>query len=165
MHITIKDIVYNGIIAAIYVVLTMVTFPVSFLGIQFRIAEILVLLCFFRKDYAFGLTIGCVLANLFSSLGFIDCVFGGLATLLSCLLIGYCRHLAIAILIPVIVNGFVVGYELYQFLQEPFWISVGTVALGELAVMVVGYAIVFAARHNIKLWELIRRNQNENFKF
>lgn len=47
MKIDTRSIISNGIIAAVYVVLTYITYTISFLGLQFRFAEILVLLCFF----------------------------------------------------------------------------------------------------------------------
>ena len=85
--ITTKDIVSNALIAALYVVLTLITYPISFLGIQFRFAEILVLLCFFRKDYSIGLIIGCAIANLASSIGLVDVGFGTAATVVACVCI------------------------------------------------------------------------------
>ena len=101
----IKTISYNAIICALYVAITLLSYPISFQAIQFRISELLLILCFFRKDYTAGLTLGCIISNLFSSLGPIDALFGGVATLLSCLLIGLCKHLVVAVLIPVIANG------------------------------------------------------------
>ena len=55
-----------GIVTAIYVVITVLLMPYSFYGIQFRISEALVLLCFYKKDYIIPLTLGCAIANLFS---------------------------------------------------------------------------------------------------
>ena len=165
MKITIKDIVSNSLIAAIYVVLTMVTYPFSYLGIQFRVAEIMVLLCFFRKDYAFGLVIGCAIANLPSAIGLVDVGFGSLATLIACLGIMFMKNLGIACLFPVVSNAFVVGFELYQFLGLPFWISVAEVAIGEFAVMVVGYVFFMIMKRRKGFFENIRANQNIAFKW
>lgn len=157
--------VNNAVVAAMYVVLTLVTFPISFLGIQFRIAEFLVLLCFFRRDYAIGVTLGCVIANCFSSIGFIDCLFGGIATLISCIFIGFSRLFLVSIVFPVVINAFVVGYELYQFLQADFWVSVMYVAIGELAVMLVSYGIYMAIGKKEWFKKLIDANRNLDWKF
>ena len=46
-------IIYNASIAAIYVVVTLITYPISYRGIQFRFAEILMIFAFFRKEYGF----------------------------------------------------------------------------------------------------------------
>lgn len=164
MKITIKNIVSNAIIAAAYFVLTMASYPISFLGIQFRVAECLILLCFFRKDYVIGCTLGCIIANFFSSIGFIDVLFGSIATLLSCLAICICKHLIAAIFMPVVFNAFVVGFELYHFLNEPFWISVGLVAMGEMVVMIFGYVVFSLLKKNKKLLVGLGANHNLDFK-
>ena len=143
----------------------MVTYPFSYLGIQFRVAEIMVLLCFFRKDYAFGLVIGCAIANLPSAIGLVDVGFGSLATLIACLGIMFMKNLGIACLFPVVSNAFIVGFELYQFLGLPFWISVAEVAIGEFAVMVVGYVFFMIMKRRKGFFENIRANQNIAFKW
>lgn len=165
MKITVKDIVSNALIAAVYVIMTLITYPISFLGIQFRFAEILVLLCFFRKDYSIGLIIGCAIANLMSSIGLVDVGFGTLATVLTCLCMIFCKHLAIACLFPVVFNAFIVGFELYQFLGLPFWLSTGQVAMGEFTVMVVGYILFMILKRRPRFFENIRATQNIAFKW
>ena len=165
MKITTKDIISNALIAALYVVLTLITYPISYLGIQFRFAEIMVLLCFFRKDYAIGLIIGCAIANLASSIGIVDVGFGTLATLIACLGIIFMKQLAIACIFPVISNAFIVGFELWKFLGLPFWLSVGEVALGEFVVMVVGYILFMVLKRRPNFFNAIRANQNIAFKW
>ena len=164
-RITTKDIIANSLIAALYVVLTMVTYPFSYMGIQFRVAEIMVLLCFFRKDYAFGLVIGCAIANLPSAIGLVDVGFGSLATLIACLGIMFMKNLGIACLFPVVSNAFIVGFELWKFLGLPFWISVAEVAIGEFAVMVIGYIFFMLIKRRKGFFETIRANQNIEFKW
>ena len=163
--ITTKDIVSNALIAALYVVLTLITYPISYLGIQFRFAEILVLLCFWRKDYSIGLVIGCAIANLASSIGLVDVGFGTFATLIACVGIMFSKWLAIACLFPIISNAFIVGFELYQFLGLPFWLSVGEVALGETVVMIVGYVLFMILKRRKTFFDNIRANQNIAFKW
>ena len=86
----IQTLVFNAVIASIYVVFTLLFAPFSYstklLFIELRISEILLLLTFYNKKYGSGLIIGCFLANLLgSSLGIIDWVFGTLQTALSVL--------------------------------------------------------------------------------
>lgn len=166
MNGTIRKIARNGIIAAMYVVFTLLTYPVSFGLYQLRAAEMLVLLCFFRKDYAFGLTIGCAIVNLFSAeIGIIDVLFGTCATLIACLLVGFCKHLWFACLIPIVVNGFMIGAELTYFAGlNNFWVSVGFVALGELGAMILGYVLFMFFKKRPKFFELIEANQNREFR-
>ena len=159
-----RDIVQNGLLAAFYVVLTFILAPISFGAIQFRFSEILVLACFFDKKKIVGLTLGCAIANLVSPLGLMDVGFGTLATFLACLGILFCEHLIVAICFPVVMNGLIVGFELY-LLGEPFWLSSLTVAAGELGVLVVGYLIFMILKRRKKFFELIRATQNTEFKF
>lgn len=154
-----KNIAIYGIIAAIYVVLTIVN-PFSYPAIQFRVSEILVLLAFYRKDYAYPLIIGCLIANLFSPF-YTDVIFGTLGTIISVVLIMYSKNLFIATLYPVIVNGFVVGAQLYFFFEAPFWISVGSVALGEFVVVsIFGYILFRIISKNKYFMNIIDANQN-----
>jgi uncharacterized membrane protein len=82
-------IVSNAVVAAIYFVVTYLSTPIAFGQIQVRIAEALILLCFFRKDFWIGLTFGCLLSNCTSPLGWPDILFGTAATLISSLLVAY----------------------------------------------------------------------------
>lgn len=138
-----------GVVAAIYVVVTIVGADLSYGLIQFRVAEALMLLCFFNKDYIFSLTIGCFIANIFSTVGLIDTVVGTSATLISAIMIYLFRkedntvRLVICSLFPVIANGLLVGAELNLVLKLPFWLSVGEVAFGEFVCVTVLGVIVF----------------------
>lgn len=86
----VKTLVFNALIASLYVVLTLVLAPFSYttklLFIELRLSETLLVLTFYNKKYGPGLIIGCFVANLLgSTLGIIDWVFGTLQTALSVL--------------------------------------------------------------------------------
>ncbi len=137
----------NALVAAIYFVLTSFTQPISFGAMQIRIAEALGLLCFWRPDFAIGMTIGCFLSNVYSFSPW-DMLFGSLATLVSCLLISYAsKWLWMGIVYPVVINGLVVGAELTWIFMNPvgtyvdFAVQGGWVALGELGAMAIGYVL------------------------
>ncbi|MEA5061385.1 MAG: QueT transporter family protein [Erysipelotrichaceae bacterium] len=165
MKITSKDIVYNAMICALYVALTIISIPISFYGLQFRIAEILVLLCFFNKKYVIGITLGTAIANLASPIGLVDVGFGTLATFLACIVIIFMKKLAIAAIFPVLFNSFIVGFELWWVLNEPFWISVAQVAIGELGVMIVAYIIFTFLKKRKDFQIIVNASQNVDFKF
>ena len=55
-----------AIVAALYIVLTVLIYPLSFNEIQVRFSEVLLLLCFFDKKYGIGIVVGCAVSNLFS---------------------------------------------------------------------------------------------------
>ena len=145
---TIETIARNGIVAGLYAALTLACYPFAYGMIQFRISEFLVLLCFFRKDYTVGLTLGCAIANLFSPELFLwDVLIGTGATLIACIGICFCKHLIIACALPIVSNAIFVGLELSIILEiDSFIICALFVALGELVAMTVGYVIFMLLR-------------------
>ncbi len=149
-NITTQKIAANGIIAAIYFVLTLLSYPIAFGEINFRISEFLVLLCFWRPDFVIGITLGCFLSNTVSTLGPIDMLFGTLATFFSCLFVAFSPKLLVATIFPIAINAFIVGFELNYVLGLPFWATAGYVAIGEGTVILVSYA----------LWMILWRNKS-----
>lgn len=146
-------IAQTAIIAAMYAVLTyaqnLILPGTTSMAVQFRVSEALNVLALFTPAAIPGLTIGCVLSNLYnigSGLP-LDMIFGSLATLGSAVCMYTLRNVkiksypALAMLMPAIWNGVVVGWEIeYFFIEGDFeWIGFltqgGLVALGEVAVM------------------------------
>ena len=67
------DVSIASITASLYMVLGLAFQPISFLGIQFRLAEILVGMCIiYPKAGLIGKLLGVLIVNLFSPLGIID---------------------------------------------------------------------------------------------
>ena len=129
-----KNMVRLALVAAVYVVVTLLIEPLAYGPIQARISEALVLLCFYRKDYCASMILGCFIVNFFSPFGIYDIIFGTLATAVAVIPMYYFKNIYVASLLPVISNGLIVGFELYLD-GEPFWFSAGTVALGEAVVV------------------------------
>ncbi len=148
-----------GVVTAIYVVATLLCSGLAYGQVQFRVSEILVLLCFFNKDYIISMTLGCFIANLFSPLGFIDAGFGTVATLIAALLIYFTRkkvNLAVASLYPVVTNAVIVAIELKIVYGLPLFINMAWVALGEfICVSVLGVIVVSALSKNKSFMKLI----------
>lgn len=161
----VRSITVNALIAALYIVITIVTYSFSYEGIQFRIAETLLIFIFFRKQYVIGVTIGCFIANFIGPMGWVDAVFGTLATLISSIALMFSPYLLLALLAPVIANGFVVGAELYFVLNLDFWINVGLVMVGEFVVLIGVYLIAMALKKRKGLLKIIGANQNIDFKW
>ena len=163
----VRRLTANAIVASLYFVLTWASAPIAFLGIQVRISEFLLLLCFFNKDYIAGVTIGTLLANLMSPMLPWDLIFGTLATLIAAVGIAlFPRYLLPAAFIPAVVNGFIVAVELHIILEDPFWINVAFVAAGEvIAVVGLGYPLIIILRRIPKFMEVIGANQNQDFKY
>ncbi len=136
---SLKDIVLEVTIAAIYVVLVLAFYFMSFEVIQFRIAEILLVLVFFNKKHTIGLVFGTFLANWIGAFGIIDAFYGSFATLITCiLLIMFKKHWYIAlIIVPGLINGLVISFEisyLYQIFDQ-YWLNFLWIFIGEFAVV------------------------------
>ncbi|MFA5692570.1 MAG: QueT transporter family protein [Acholeplasmataceae bacterium] len=139
VKITLKELTTEVIIAAIYVILVFTFYFLSFEAIQFRIAEILLILVFYHKRHLLGLLIGTFIANYLGVFGIIDALFGTLATLITLgLLIVLKRQWLIALLIiPPLINGLVISFEIsliYSIWNE-YFINFILVFLGEFLVM------------------------------
>lgn len=128
------NLVRLALVAAIYAVMTVLIAPIGYGPIQCRISEILVLLCFYRKDYSISMILGCFIANLFSPFGLYDIIFGTLATAVAVIPMYYVKNICISSLLPVVSNGVIVGIGLY-LCGEPLWFSIGSVALCEFIVV------------------------------
>ena len=138
-----KKLTRTAIIAAIYAVITVAIAPLSYMGVQFRISEILVLLAVFDPLYIGGLTLGCLIANLLGPNGPLDVILGTLATFISVYAIyltgkivkNYRAKLLIASIWPTLFNGLIIGWMLNMLYGFPLVLSMGQVALGELVVI------------------------------
>ena len=153
---TVEIIVANGIVAAMYAVITVLCGPLAYSFMQFRISEFLNLLVFFNPTYTIGLTIGCLLANIFSSVGPLDIVFGTLSTLVSSLLIvfisKFVKNLLLSGFIPCLINALVVPFTIYLSMvgtsgemllnASTYFMMFGWVFLGEfVCIICFGYPL------------------------
>lgn len=110
-----KQIAFCGLIAALYVIFTWVLGEFGYGPIQFRFSECMTVLPYCFPVATAGLTVGCFLANLMSTVGPLDLILGTLATLLGCLGTGLCRKknlLWLAPLPPVVSNAIIIGIML-----------------------------------------------------
>ncbi len=161
----IRELTTYAMVAAIYVLLTWAFGFMAFGGIQFRIAEALTLLCFFNKKYFIPLVIGCLVANLMSSLGPLDMLFGTIATIISLLGIMFSKKLIVASLWPVIFNGLLISIEICLvsnlWTWPAFLLNFATVALGEfVCVTLLGVVLFSILRKNEGFMRIICANQN-----
>ena len=79
---TTQKLTVGALIAALYVVLTLIFAPISFGPMQVRIAEALTILPLFTSAAVPGLFVGCIIANFMGGAIALDVVFGSLATLI-----------------------------------------------------------------------------------
>jgi uncharacterized membrane protein len=152
----------NAMIAAIYVVLLYVFQFLSFELIQFRIAELLLVLILFNSKSFYGITIGTLVGNLlFSPYGFVDAVVGTIATIITLLfMILLKKKLILALLMPGIVNGIIIGLMLVYLSDittfSAFVMTFGWIFLGQTVVLVVlGYPFYQLLKEKTLFQELI----------
>ncbi len=121
-----KFITQAAIIAALYAVLSILTYSFSHLEIQCRVAEALCMTIFYTPAAIPGLFVGCLLTNIFGGSP-LDMVFGTLATLIAALLTkpitnalhkkyGNVLSIKNSLLIPiptVLVNALIIPFVLY----------------------------------------------------
>ena len=133
-----RDLCLTAMIAAIYAALTLGLQAISFGPVQFRVSEALTLLPILFPQAIPGLTLGCLISNLFSPLGatVYDVVFGTLATLVAAILTRRIKgSVWVKALPPVLANGVIVGLVLtYAYGLNTLWLNMLTVAAGEAAV-------------------------------
>ena len=160
-------IVQAAVIAALYAALTILQNTLlpgtASMAVQFRVSEVLTILAIFTPAAIPGLTLGCVVSNL-ASIGQglpLDMIFGSLATLGSVTCMYFLREVKVgkypllAMLMPAIWNGVIIGWEIEHFFIDGdfqfvgFLTQGGCVALGELGVMaVLGTALYFVIIKN-----------------
>ena len=133
----VKNLARLAVVAALYAALTLALPGISFGLIQFRFSELLVLLCFYRRDYSAALIVGCFIANCFSPMALMDMVFGTMATAIAVLPMYSVKHIWLASLLPIISNAVIIGAELYLAFDQPWWLGALTVGAGELVVITI----------------------------
>ena len=154
--IVLKDFILQAMIAAIYVVLVYVFQFASFGLIQFRIAEVLMILVLFDKKSIIGLTIGCFLANLLGGAVIYDVIFGTLATTIAGVLMVLTKKVIyVSLLMPALANGIIVGLILtYAYDLGMLYITIPAVFIGEFAVMyLLGLPLFVALKNNPSVHE------------
>ncbi len=140
-----------AMIAAVYVVLTIVFAPISFSEIQVRIAEALTILPLFTPAAVPGLFAGCLLGNILGGAALPDILFGSLATLIGALGTYHLRRRkpVIGTLPPIIANAVIVPFVLrYAYgVLLPIPLMMLTVGIGEvLSCGVLGMLLYLALR-------------------
>ena len=157
-----RQIALNGIVAGLYAAITILTASFAYGNIQLRISEALMMLLLFEPSLTVGLTIGCLIANLFSTVSVLDIVIGTAATLLACLLTTRIKKPWLAPLPTILVNAVMVGAMLSWLYMpsEQFWNGLlvfgGEVGAGEAAVLYVrGIPLYYAMKKTNFLEKLL----------
>ncbi len=168
--ITTYDLTMVGLVAAAYIVLTLVLAPLSF-GMGIRISEGLNFLALYNKRHIYGITLGVFVVNYFSY-GVSDMIVGSLSSLVFLLLGKYLaewlvddrrifRHLKVD---PMILKYLVLGilFSLSMFTiailvvvlgagWEAFWVLYLQMAVTEAIGLALGGIILYLVSQRVNL--------------
>lgn len=159
----VKTLVGNGILAALYIAVSMLIQPFGFTAVQFRVSEMFNHLVVFNKKYIYGMILGVFLTNLlFSPMKAYDLIFGVGHSLLSLLITIICCRYIKNIWVRMIVNTvvftcmmWIIALELNLAFGLPFGFTWVTTAIGEFVVMAIGIPLMYALNKRVNFEKLI----------
>ena len=131
---TSKKLALGAIIAALYVVITVIFAPISFGYMQVRISEALTILPLFTEAAVPGLFIGCILANLLGGAVPLDIIFGSIATLIGAALGRTLRSNRWLVPIPSILSNAIIIPLVQKYgygVNIPYLLTAAYIAVGE----------------------------------
>ena len=164
---TTKKIARAGLIAGVYTLTAMITFPISSGAIQLRLSEALCVLPFLFIEAVPALFIGCMLSNIITACAFLDVILGSVITLVSAMLTyltgKLIKNTVVKIIVgglfPVLLNAFflpLIWQWCYGFLDYIYIVQVGILVLGQaISVYLIG----------TPLYITIKKLQAKNVKF
>lgn len=125
-----------AMIAAIYVVITLVFAPFSYGEVQVRLSEALTILPIFTPAAIPGLFIGCLISNILGGCILPDIILGSLATLIGAFFTYSLRNKSkyVAVLPPILANALIVPFILRfgYMVPLPIPFMMVTVGIGEI---------------------------------
>ena len=154
-----KYLAQSGMIASLYVVLTMISTMCSLSSgvVQIRLSECLCVLPIFVPSAVPGLAIGCLVSNLISGCVIWDIIFGTLATLIGAVFTRLMKKTGLIAVIPAIISNavsipFVLSFAYSA--EEAFPILVLSVAIGEtVSCLGLGSLLYRILKNNEQLWK------------
>lgn len=154
---TLRTLVGNGIVAALYVAVSALIQPFGFTNVQFRVSEIFNHLVVFNRKYIFGIVLGVFFTNLFfSPMVVYDLTFGVGHSLITLLMVigsmRWIKHVWARLMFNTglfTFTMFIIAWELNLAFGLPFYITWLTTAAGEFVVMFLGAPIMYALNKRI----------------
>lgn len=136
-----KQLTLNGVIAAVYAVLTLAN-PLSFGVLQFRVSTLLLPLAIFVPQVRAGLVIGTAIGNLNSSLGMIDVVVGSIVSAIAVYIVPKTKVKWVMPVLYALDSGVLVALELWYCFKTPIWYNILTVGISGVILYSVGIVIM-----------------------
>ena len=159
---TTRQIALNGVVAGLYAAITILTASFAYGNIQFRIADALCVLVVLEPSLTVGLTLGCLISNIFSTVSALDIVIGTAGTLLGCLLAARVKKDWLVPVPVILANAVLVGAMLAYVLTpdaliQGFFINGGEVLVGEAVVLyLLGVPLLLFFRRSGLMEKLLR---------
>ena len=159
MNKRVKFLCHAALIAALYVVLTFIAAVLGLSSgvIQVRFSEALCILPYFTSAAIPGLTVGCLLANMFTGCALWDIVFGSIATLIGAVCAYLLRkHKWLVPLPSVLANMAIVPpvLKLVYGAPDAYPFLLLTVGIGEvISIYGLGMVLMFALEKRKKIFE------------
>lgn len=165
-----KRLCRAGIIAALYVALTFVVFPIASGAIQFRISEALTILPIFFPEAIPALFVGCLISNVATGCTIADIFLGSLITLVSAILTYFTgkviKNEILKVLVggffPIVLNAFFLPliWLIYTELEYMYIVQVGFLLAGQaLAIYALGFPLYFAMKKMISSFPTLFNNE------
>ncbi|CAG9611856.1 Queuosine precursor transporter QueT [Bacillus rhizoplanae] len=159
----IKTLVGNGVLAALYIAVSMLIQPFGFTNIQFRISEMFNHLVVFNKKYIYGIVLGVFLTNLFfSPMIAYDLVFGVgqsiIALLCTIVSMRFIKGIWARMIFNTVVFTFtmsLIAIELHLAFDLPFLLTWLTCAIGEFVVMAIGAPVMYFINKRVQFEKFV----------
>ncbi len=142
----IRKLVEAAIVAALYVVLTLVSKPLTIGYVEVRFSEALCILPYFMPSSVWGLFVGCFISNIFSG-SILDMIVGSLATLIGAFLTSKIKYkwlcplptvLSNTLLIPIVIMKYSETWSVFAYLTA----AVGVFASEVASVYILGLILL-----------------------
>ena len=131
-----NGLVTAAIVAALYVVLTLVSKPLTIGFVEIRFSEVLTVLPYFMPSTVWGLFAGCLIANIFSG-SIVDVVIGSLATLIGAYLTSKIKIKWLCPLPTVLSNTLLIPFVIMTYSStwsySAYFLAAGGVLASEVA--------------------------------
>ncbi|WP_232057810.1 QueT transporter family protein [Listeria sp. PSOL-1] len=157
-----RTLVQIALVAALYVVVTLVFAPISFNVIQIRFAEMFNFLVLFNRKYIVAVTLGVLISNLMSPLGLVDVIVGGGSTLLILGIVYLVTkrihsllHKLWVTVVLVSLSMFTIALELVVLFDYPFWGTYAAILLGEAISMSIGAVLIYLINKKVNLTRIL----------
>ncbi len=131
----------NGVIAALYAVLTLLN-PLSYGVLQFRLSTLILPIAAYMPQVRAGLVLGAFIGNMNSSLGIIDMVVGTFIAFLCVCIISEVKNKLLQSFLYAIDSGLLVALELYYCFKAPILYSVVTVGVSGFIIYLIGLYVM-----------------------